>query len=82
MGVIPAQLKTFTERNYQVVEKEEHNMHKQDENTFDVDKDDTITILIKTVKIPGDPKKYSCLIKHKMHNRRGIFKIKIALNYH
>ena len=26
-------------------------------------------------------KKYSCLIKHKMHNKRGIFKIKIVLNY-
>ena len=26
-------------------------------------------------------KKYSCLIKRKMHNKRGIFKIKIVLNY-
>ena len=31
--------------------------------------------------VPGDPKKYSCLIKRKMHNERGIFKIKIVLNY-
>ena len=31
--------------------------------------------------VPGDPKKYSCLIKHKMHNKRGIFKNKIVLNY-
>ena len=26
-------------------------------------------------------KKYSCLIKHKMHNKRRIFKIKIVLDY-
>ena len=30
--------------------------------------------------IPGDPKKYSCLIKHKMQNKRGIFK-NICLHY-
>ena len=27
-----------------------------------------------------DTKKYSCLIKHKMHNRRGVFKHEIFLN--
>ena len=27
------------------------------------------------------PKKYSCLIESKMHNKRGIFKIKIVLNF-
>ena len=32
-------------------------------------------------EIPGDPKKYSCLIKRKMHNKRGIFKIQIVINY-
>ena len=26
-------------------------------------------------------KMYSCLIKRKMHNKRGIFKIQIVLNY-
>ena len=26
-------------------------------------------------------KKYSCLIKRKMNNKRGIFKIKIGMNY-
>ena len=31
---------------------------------------------------PGDPKKCSCLSKCKTHNKRGIFKIKIVLNYH
>ena len=31
--------------------------------------------------VPGDPKKYFCLTKRKMHNKRGIFKIKIGLNY-
>ena len=30
--------------------------------------------------LPGNPKKYSCLIKNKMHNKREIFKIKIVLN--
>ena len=33
------------------------------------------------VSLPGDPKKYSCLIKGKMRNQREIFKIKIFLNY-
>ena len=31
--------------------------------------------------LPGDPKKYSCLIKRKMHNKRDIFKIEKFLNY-
>ena len=31
--------------------------------------------------VPGNPKKYSCLIKCKMYNKRGIFKIPIVLNY-
>ena len=30
MGIIPAHPKTLTERNYQVVEKEEGNMHPRD----------------------------------------------------
>ena len=33
------------------------------------------------ILVPGDPKKYSCLINRKMHNKRGIFKIEILLNY-
>ena len=37
--------------------------------------------LVLTSNVPGDPKKYSCLIKRKMNNKRGIFKIKIGLNY-
>ena len=49
MGVIPAHLKTITERNYQVVEKEEDSMHprdlhEQEEDIFDDDEDDTITV--------------------------------------
>ena len=31
--------------------------------------------------LPGDPKKYFCLIKRKMHNRRGVLKHEICLNY-
>ena len=31
--------------------------------------------------IPGDPKKYFCLIKRKMHNKRGIFKTEKRLDY-
>ena len=31
--------------------------------------------------LPGDPKKYSCLIKRKMNNKKEIFKIKTVLNY-
>ena len=31
--------------------------------------------------IPRDPKKYSCLIKCKINNKRRIFKIKMVLNY-
>ena len=49
MGVIPAHLKTLIERNYQVVDKEEDNMHPRDlheheEDIFDDDEDDTITV--------------------------------------
>ena len=49
MGVIPAHLKTIIERNYQVIEKEEDNMHprdlhEQEEDIFDNDKDDTVTV--------------------------------------
>ena len=32
-------------------------------------------------KVPGDPKKYSCLIKHKTHNKTEIFKVAIFLNF-
>ena len=49
MGVIPAHLKTLIERNYQVIETEEDNMHprdlhEQEEDIFDDDEDDTITV--------------------------------------
>ena len=33
------------------------------------------------IKLSGDPKKYSCLTKRKMHNRREIFKTEICLDY-
>ena len=29
------------------------------------------------VYLPGDPKKYSCFIKRKIHNKREIFKTEI-----
>ena len=32
-----------------------------------------------SVSIPGGPKKYFCLIKHKMHKRRGIFTNELLL---
>ena len=44
MGVIPAHLKTFMERNYQVAEKEDDDLHEKDEDIFDDDEDDTITV--------------------------------------
>ena len=48
MGVIPAHPKTLIERNYQVLEKEEDNMHPRDlheqGDIFDDDEDDTITV--------------------------------------
>ena len=48
MGVIPAHLKTLIERNYQVVEKDEDNMHPRDlhvqQDIFDDDEDDTIMV--------------------------------------
>ena len=34
-----------------------------------------------TIHIPGNPKKYSCLIKTKMHNIREILKTEIFLDY-
>ena len=48
-------------------------------------KHDSLLIYLELVhhysEIPGDPKKYSCLIKRKMHNQRGIFKIETFLNH-
>ena len=44
MVVIPAHLKTLKERNYQVAEKEEDDLHEQEDDIFDDDKDDTITV--------------------------------------
>ena len=49
MGVIPANCKTLIERNYQVVEKEEDNMHprdlhEQEEDIFYDDEDDMIMV--------------------------------------
>ena len=35
MEVNPAHLKTLTERNYQVVEKEEDNLHEKEDDIFD-----------------------------------------------
>ena len=37
--------------------------------------------LVTRYDLPGDPKKYSCLINCKMHSKREIFKIEIFLNY-
>ena len=44
---------------------------------------DHMQILAQEIKfdILGDPRKYSCLIKCKMHNKREIFKIEAVLNY-
>ena len=44
MGVIPVYLKTLTERNYQVAEIEEDDLHEQEEDIFEDDEDDTITV--------------------------------------
>ena len=49
VGVISVHLKTLIERNYQVVEKEEDNMHprdlhEQEEDIFDDDEDDAIRV--------------------------------------
>ena len=44
MTVISANLKTLTERNYQVDEKEKDGLHEQEEDIFDDDEDDTITV--------------------------------------
>ena len=35
----------------------------------------------KNIPLLGDPKKYSCFIKRKIHKETRIFKIKIVLNY-
>ena len=42
MGVFPAHLRTLMERNYQVAEKKEDDLHEQEEDSFDDDEDDTI----------------------------------------
>ena len=48
MGIISAHMKKLIQRNYQVVEKEEDNVHPRDlheqEDIFDDDEDDTITV--------------------------------------
>ena len=44
MGVIPAHLKTLMERNYQVAEKGEDDLHKQEEDIFDDDEEGLITV--------------------------------------
>ena len=44
MGVIPVSLKTLIERNYQVAEKKEDDLHEQEEEIFDDHEDDMITI--------------------------------------
>ena len=41
----------------------------------------TLIYTIKGVTVLGDSKKHSSLIKRKMHNKRGIFKLQIVLNY-
>ena len=43
IGVIPAHVKTLTERNCQVIEKEEEDLHEQEEDIFD-DDHNTITV--------------------------------------
>ena len=42
IGVIPAHL--YIERNYQVAEKEEDDLNEQQEDIFDDNEDDTITV--------------------------------------
>ena len=44
MGVIPAHLKTTMERNYQVAETEEEDLHEREEYIFDDDEDDAIIV--------------------------------------
>ena len=44
IGVIPAHLKTLIERNYQVVEKEEDDLHEQEQDIFDNNEHNKITI--------------------------------------
>ena len=43
-GAIPSHLKKVTERNYQVAEKEEDDLHEQEEDIFDDYEDYTITV--------------------------------------
>ena len=43
-GVISAHLKALTKRNYQVADKKKDDLHEQQEDIFDDDKDDTITV--------------------------------------
>ena len=43
MGVISSHLETLMERNYLVAEKEKDDLHEQ-EDIFDNDEDDTITV--------------------------------------
>ena len=51
------------------------------QNAFEIHLDVSEIYFRCNLNVPGDPKKYSCLIKHKMNNNRGIFKIKLVLNY-
>ena len=44
VGVIPSHLITLIERNYQVAEKEEDDLHELEEDIFDDDEDDTIIV--------------------------------------
>ena len=44
MGVIPSHLRTLTERNYKAAEKEDDDLHEQEENIFDDEEGDTITV--------------------------------------
>ena len=55
---------------------------KQEELSF-IDSDCEDQDYLNTIEIPNTrwPKKYSCLNKRKMNNKRGIFKIKISLNF-
>ena len=38
-----------------------------------------VSVISLRMCIPGDPKKYSCLMKRKMHNKRRMYKIEIFL---
>ena len=45
MAVIPGHLKRPMEMNYRVAEKEDDDLHEQEEDIFDDDEDVTITVL-------------------------------------